>query len=117
MVKCRYPDCEVNLPKFEVKKHENICEKKIIVCEECKEELSAKDNECHSCIKSILYLIKECNDKLKLVDNELRNDILSQVVENDTHDYHIDIICEKCNAIPIIGTRNVCLECPNYNLC
>lgn len=117
-VECRYSDCKLIMPKIEIQEHENTCEKRLILCGDCGDEYKFADIDNHSCIKFLGELIvslsiraRENELKIHNLENTLRQNGIEQ------SSFHPGIACDNCRVDPIVGARNICLDCQNYNLC
>ncbi|CAG9336223.1 RNF151_2 [Blepharisma stoltei] len=117
-VKCRYLDCNVFLAKNIIEEHEKDCVKRTIACGDCGEEFKYIDLDSHSCVKFLAGIVQTLSQISK--ENEIKIfELERKMRENgiDQNMVHPGVICNNCHDEPIVGTRNVCLDCQNYNLC
>jgi Zinc finger, ZZ type len=118
-IKCKYLDCGLQFTSSEIEEHEKNCPKKIIICGECGDEVFYSNLNEHSCIASLTSRISSLT---KLYENASKKllavqEIFKDKISKEKGEIHYGIKCEKCGMDPIIGVRNVCLECENFNLC
>ena len=115
VVKCKYLDCDTMLLPSDIEEHEATCTKKVTLCETCGEKLKNNALETHSCIQS---LSSKINSLLVIHTNNHKTlERLEDKISEQKSEIHLGFKCAKCEMDPIIGIRNICSQCTDYNLC
>ena len=111
--KCKYENCLEKRKAYEIFAHEEECLERLLICEECKIEITIKDLKNHSCIVSLSGKLNSLNQKVNIRDSKLY-ELKEKFNENL---YHFGVKCNNCAECPIKGVRYVCLNCPEFSLC
>ncbi|CAG9328208.1 RNF151_1 [Blepharisma stoltei] len=118
LVQCKYPGCNAQFFRSEAENHDKTCEQKIITCNECGEEFSYKIAEQHSCIHVMVQVVQDIKllstQSTKMIKELQESDLITKKNWKLRHE---NVRCNACQKDPIEGTRNTCLECPDFNLC
>ena len=119
MVKCKYSDCNLSFHYSEIEEHEENCDKKIITCGDCGEEIKISDMTTHFCIASlttkITSMLLQYTENARIL-NDLKDTFSDKLAERNMR-VHNGVVCNKCSKESIIGINNICLLCDNYHLC
>ena len=109
---CKNEGCSVVLRPAEMHKHLEECEFRSCECEKCGHIF--KVSEPHSCVSYMLSELKDAN--LKFQNNKEHLEKLKSRVKTKSV-RHQDITCKGCNKANFKGVRNICIDCPDFNLC
>lgn len=118
-VKCKYSACSVKTLFKNSKDHEENCKFKTFNCIECQEELYMNQSQTHSCYNML-------TDRIEYLTTTFDNNCekmkklkkINQIyLFEANHQVHHGVKCNGCQDEPIIGVRNICSQCKDYNLC
>lgn len=116
---CENTGCLAVLSAVGFKEHSASCMYRQSECSECGETITVLARESHSCVKYLSYLLANLNLKIQQNDNtiiQLEESFRQKGINNSLR-IHSGIPCSTCNVPSIIGIRNICLQCPDFNLC
>lgn len=119
MAKCRYSNCGEIFKCGEIEAHEENCLHKIITCGECGQEINIREMDEHSCIltlsgKTNELIVQFTENKKKIEELEIT---LKDHASEEKNEVHVGVECANCRDSPIVGMRNICLQCKDFSLC
>lgn len=118
-ISCENIGCLIVLPAISFKEHLENCMHRQSKCSECGETITVLARESHSCVKFLSCLLANLNLKIQQNDNtiiKLEESLRPKGIDNSLR-IHSGVPCSTCNTPSIVGIRNICLQCLDFNLC